>query len=154
LSVNIRKATLSDLEVIHRIELECFAHDAFSKRLLEYFLRSPDFLTLIGFLDGEVAGFITGSIENSEGKTVGHICTLDVKRNWRRMRVGSGLLTFLEYILSEKQVEACYLEVRDDNAAAKNLYVKHGYKPLETLKDYYGFGADGIKYGKDLKTNK
>jgi len=154
LTITIRKATLKDLEAIYPIELECFAQEAFSKQLLEYFLRSKDFLTLIASLNGEAVGFITGSVESFRGKPVGHIYTLDVKRNHRRKGVGSSLLQALECALAERGVEVCILEVRLSNVAAQNLYFKHGYKPSQTLKDYYGFGADGVRLEKSLKRVK
>lgn len=149
--VSMRKAALKDLEVMYEIELECFGHDAFSRRLLEYFIRSPDYLNLIAFLDGKPAGFITASVGESRGGPVCHIYTLDVKSDFRRKGIGSSLLASLEHILAEKNVEACYLEVRADNEPAKNLYVKNGYRPQEGLKDYYGFRRDGIRYRKNLK---
>jgi len=136
---------------MYEIELECFVHDAFSRRLLEYFLRSPDYLNLIAFLDGKPAGFITASVDESRGRPMCRIYTLDVKSDCRRKGIGSSLLAFLEHILAEENVQACYLEVRADNEAARNLYLKNGYKPLERLRDYYGFGRDGIRYKKDLK---
>jgi len=151
LSVGMRKAAPEDLEVMYEIELECFAHDAFSRRLLEYFLRSPDYLNLIACLDGKPAGFIVASVEDSRGRPVCHIYTLDVKADWRRRGIGSSLLCFMERIMAEKNVQACYLEVRADNEAARNLYLKNGYRPLERLRNYYGFGHDGIRYKKDLK---
>jgi len=154
LSISIRQATLRDLDEIYRIELECFAHDAFSRRLLEYFLRSSDFITLIAFLDERPAGFIAASFDYHQSKPAAHIYTIDVKQDCRRIGVGSSLLIFLEGIMMEKNIKACYLEVRVDNVAARNLYFKHGYKPLETLKDYYGFGVDGIRFRKELKTGK
>jgi len=154
LSISIRKAKLRDLDEIYKIELECFTHDAFSRRLFEYFLKSSDFITLMAFLDEQPAGFITVSFDYLQGKPTAHIYTINVKQDCRRIGVGSSLLTFLERTMTEKNIEACYLEVHADNIAAKNLYVKNGYKPIKTLKDYYGFGADGIKYRKKLKISK
>jgi ribosomal-protein-alanine N-acetyltransferase len=142
---------LRDLDDIDGIELECFTDESFSKELLKCFLTSPDFVTLIAVLDGEPAGFITGSIFHSKGKLAGHIFTLDVKRKFRRRGVGSTLLDALECVLAEKGVEVCYLEVRLDNVAAKRLYLKRGYKLLEVLEDYYGFGEPAVRLQKRLK---
>jgi len=150
LSVIIRKATVMDLEDIHQIELKCFAREAFSRSHLEYFLRLPNFVNLIAISDGKPAGFIIGSVEHSVGENVGHIYSIDVKHECRRKGIGSSLLSAMESILAEKGVEKCYLEVRFDNVAAINLYLKHGYKTLETIKDYYGFGVNGIRLEKDL----
>ena len=147
--IGVRTATKDDLEVIHKIELECFADGAFTKEQLEYLLRAASSVTLIAFLGGEPVGFITGSVDRSK-KTVGHIYTLDVKRNYRRRGVASRLLDSLERVMAEKGVRTSFLEARIDNTAAQNLYTKHGYRPFKTLKDYYGFGADGLRFKKDL----
>ena len=148
--ISVRKATEDDLEVIYKIELECFADDAFTKRQLEYLLMSSSSVTLIAVLNGEAVGFITGSFDRSGNPAVCHVYTLDVKRSYRRRGVGSTLLDLLEHAMAEKGAETCYLEARIDNIAARNLYVKHGYSPVRTLADYYGFGADGLRFKKDL----
>ncbi len=151
--ISVRKATEEDLEVIYKIELECFADNAFTKRQLEYLLRSANSVTLVAVLDGEPVGFITGSVDRSRDPAVCHVYTLDVKRSYRRMGVGSTLLDLLEHAMAEKGAGICYLEARTDNIAAQNLYVKHGYRPFRILRDYYGFGADGLRFRKDLSVD-
>ena len=150
LPISVRTATEDDLEAIYKIELECFADDAFTKRQLEYLLTSASSVTLIAVLDEEPVGFITGSVDRSRDPTVCHVYTLDVKRNYRRRGIASILLDLLEQAMAGKGAKACYLEARTDNIAAQNLYVKHGYRPFTILRDYYGFGAEGLRLKKDL----
>jgi len=149
--VEIREATLSDLDEIYKIEVECFIEDAFTLRQLEYCLKSPSFVTLIASIDGEAAGFIIGSLEDSKGKIVGHIYTLDVKHKFRRRGVGSALLESLEEIFINRGAEKCCLEVRLDNTAAKRLYFKHGYSLKRIIRNYYGPGVDAARLEKNLK---
>jgi len=151
LSLEIREATLEELDEIYEIETECFIEDAFTYHQLEYCLRSVDFLTLIASVNREAAGFIIGSLEGSRKKIVGHVYTLDVKRKFRRMGVGSALLEALEKIFITRGAEKCRLEVRLDNTAAKKLYLKHGYRPKEIFEDYYGSGIDALLLEKNLK---
>jgi len=153
LSVTLRKATLRDLEDLYQIELECFGDDAFSKSLLGYFLRSPEFVTLVAVYDGEPVGFVTGSFERLGGRNTGHIYSIDVKTEHRRRGIGSALINSIECVLTEKGAETCHLEVRSDNVAAIKLYMKHDYKSIGTLRDYYGFGGDGIRLEKTLRTS-
>jgi len=117
-SPEIREATLTDLDEIYKIEVECFAGNAFTYSHLEYCLRSPSFVKLVASVNGEVAGFIIGSLEDSRERIVGHVYTLDVKRKFRRMGIGSTLLEALEKIFINRGVEKCRLEVRLDNTAA------------------------------------
>jgi len=150
LPISIREATISDLEEVYKIELECFADDSFPKRLLETFLTSPECVTLIAVSDGEPLGFIAGSVEKLNEEPAGHISTLNVKRGQRRKGIGRRLLDAFEVALTERGVRTCFLEVRANNIAARNLYLKQGYRPLQKLRNYYGIGADGLRLKKNL----
>jgi ribosomal protein S18 acetylase RimI-like enzyme len=55
----------------------------------------------------------------------------------------------IERIFKEKGAEACYLEVREGNAAALSLYLRFGYKKIGKLRNYYG-NAHGIYLKKTL----
>jgi len=150
LSPEIREAIMTDLDEMYKIEVECFAENAFTYSHLEYCLRSPSFVKLVASIDGEVAGFIIGLLEGSREKIVGQVYTLDVKRKFRRMGIGSTLLEALEKIFISRGAEKCCLEVRLDNTAAKRLYLKHGYKPKKIFKDYYGPGLDALELEKEF----
>jgi len=150
ISLEIREAVLADLDEIYEIEIECFIEEAFTYHQLEYCLRSPDFVTLIASVNGETAGFISGLFEDSRKRIVGHVHTLDVKRKFRRMKIGSALLEALEKIFLNKGAEKCYLEVRVDNVAARRLYLKHGYRPEKIFRNYYGSGLDAVRMEKNL----
>ncbi|MFQ6095429.1 MAG: GNAT family N-acetyltransferase [Candidatus Bathyarchaeia archaeon] len=146
-----REARIEDLEVLYKIELECFNREAFTRRQLAYFLASPDFVKLVAEVDGDVVGFVIGSVQHYNNRGIGHILSLDVSKGYRRRRIGSTLLSELERVLVEVGVEVCYLEVRADNVAALRLYRKRGFVPVETLKDYYGVGVHGLRLKKDLR---
>jgi len=153
LCITTRRATVRDLDRLHRIEVECFPEEAFTRLQLEYILTFPNFMSLIAEIDGEVAGFIIGSLEVYNDKVVGHIYSIDVLEKFRRRGVASKLLNEMEKLLVERGAEECYLEVRVDNLAARSLYKKHGYKQIEILKDYYREGIHGIRLKKQLKSN-
>ena len=142
---------MTDLDEMYRIEIECFAGDGFTYSQLEYCLRSPRFVKLIASINGEVAGFIIGLLEDSEERIIGHVYTIDVKHKFRRMGIGSALLEALERVFISRGAESCRLEVRLDNTAAKRLYLKHGYKPKRISRDYYGSGLDALELEKQLK---
>jgi len=150
-SLEIREATLTDLDEMYKIEVECFVEDAFTYPQLEYCLRSPNFVTLIASIDGETVGFIIGSLEGSREKIVGHVYTIDVKRKFRRMGIGSAFLEALEKIFVSRKAKKSCLEVRLDNIAAKRLYLKHGYSLKKIIGNYYGPGLDAARLEKDLK---
>ena len=149
--LEIREASPEDLDEMHKIEVECFGGDAFTRYELAYCLGSPRFMKLIATLNGEAAGFIIGQIEELDGRIIGHICTVDVKPELRRRGIGSALLRSLEGALISRGAERCRLEVRLDNTAAKRLYLRHGYKPKAILRDFYGRGLDALELEKILR---
>lgn len=152
MSVLIQQAAIGDLERLYQIERECFTSEAFSKGELIYLLRSPGSISLTARTNGEIAGFIMGSVQKRGKTETGHIFTLDVAVKRRRKGVGQKLLKRFEQILAERGVETCYLEVRADNVAALELYRKNGYVKVEQLKNYYQRGVHGVRLKKTLST--
>lgn len=148
--VVVRRARLSDLESIYRIEVECFGEDAFPKSYIRRFIEESSSITLVALLDDEIIGFIAGLLEVFMGKLAGHIYSIDVKPKYRGRGVGSRLLGAIEDELRRCGAEICYLEARADNVAALNLYLKHNYRVIGRLKNYYGFGRDGLRLIKNL----
>jgi ribosomal-protein-alanine N-acetyltransferase len=150
LGFNVREATIDDLSSLHKIEAECFTNEAFTKDQLAYCLKAQNFVTLAALVNGEIIGFIIGSIEVSAGETVGHIYTLDVKQSHRARGFGSNLLEAFESVLTKKGIRIVFLEVQVNNVPARRLYSKHGYKPYRTLKNYYGPNIDAVMLKKTL----
>lgn len=149
-SIVVRRARLSDLESIYRIEIECFGEDAFPKSYIRRFIEENSFITLVALLDDKIIGFIAGLLEVFMGRRAGHVYSIDVKPEYRGRGVGSRLLEAIEDELRRCGAEICYLEARVDNVAALNLYLKHDYRIIERLKNYYGFGRDGVRLIKNL----
>ncbi|MEM2912547.1 MAG: ribosomal protein S18-alanine N-acetyltransferase [Candidatus Bathyarchaeia archaeon] len=145
--LQVKQATIEDLEKLYTIEKECFTFEAFSKGQIASLLLSPNSVSLVAKENNEILGFIIGIIYD---ETVGHIFTLDVAIKHRRKGVGLKLLRELEKIFREKGVKACFLEVRMDNLAARQLYEKQGYREIEELKNFYRKGVHGIRLKKDL----
>lgn len=146
---------MNDLDTLYQIERECFTIEAFTKAHIALLLKNPKSVGLVAKVNGEVAGFIIGLVHsNILGIRMGHIYTLDVAVNHRRKGIGLKLLEALEKLFSEKGVKTCYLEVRVDNVAARELYDKRGYSQAETLEDYYSKGVHGVRLTKLLGASK
>jgi len=150
LSISVRKATANDLEILLGIERECFTAEAFTREQMSYLLESPNAVGLVAKVNNGVAGFTIGLIERHGKAKMGHVYTIDVAVKHRRMGIGIRLLSELERIFVEKGVKTCYLEVRVDNKAARELYRKHGYIELEPLENFYSIGTHGIRLKKEF----
>lgn len=149
-SIVVRQATSGDLDTLWRIERECFSAEAFSKGYIAYLLETSAGVSLVAQVDREIVGSIMSLVYEAGENRVGHVCTVNVLAKHRRKGVASRLLGELERIFMERGVTACFLEVRMDNVAARELYRRLGYKELERLRDYYGRGVHGIRLRKSL----
>jgi len=154
LSLTVKPATIHNLETLHKIERECFTIEAFTKEQITRLLESSRTVSLVALLNGEVAGFIIGSIENLNEAKSGHVYTLDVATKHRRRGIGLRLLKELEDIFAKRGAKVCYLEVRLDNLAARELYRKQGYTEVAPLTDYYYKGIHGVRLEKILEVSK
>jgi len=150
----VEPADLRVLEELLRIERECFTVEVFTKQQIGSLLKNPNAVGLLARVDGEIAGFIIGLIENYGTMKVGHIYTVDVAVKHRRRGVGIRLLKEIESIFLNRGVKTNYLEVRVNNKAARRLYLKQGYEEVEPLDNYYSIGVHGLRLKKQLKSRQ
>jgi len=149
--LKIEQAKLNDLDVLYRIERECFTSEAFTRKHIAYLLENPNAVSLVAKANHEIVGFIVGMMENYGRVKIGHVYTIDVAPKHRRAGVGLRLLDELEHVFLERGIKTSYLEVRIDNKAARELYRKKGYTELEPLENFYARGRHGLRMKKELK---
>lgn len=147
--VTVEDASVKYLDRLCEIEMECFDEEAFTKKQIAQLLTDYNSIGLIARENGEIVGFIVGMIYLDRKAVNGHILTIDVSPSHRRRGIGQLLLKEMESIFAKKGVQACLLEVREDNVAAISLYRKVGYKEIGRLENYYG-NAHGIYLKKVL----
>jgi ribosomal-protein-alanine N-acetyltransferase len=143
MSVSVEDASVKCLDRLYEIEKECFDKEAFTRMQIAQLLTNYNSVGLIARVNGEIVGFIVGVIYVDRKAVNGHILTIDVSPLHRRRGIGRILLQEMESILRKKGVQACLLEVREDNAPAIGLYRKLGYEEIGRLKNYYA-NANGI----------
>jgi ribosomal-protein-alanine acetyltransferase len=147
--MTVEDASIKYLDRLYEIEAECFEKEAFTRKQIAQLLTEYNSVSLMTGMNGDIAGFVIGRMDVERDIRTGHILTLDVLPKYRRRGVGQTLLKEVEKIFKEKGAEACYLEVREGNAAALSLYEKLGYKKIGKLKNYYG-NAHGVHLKKSL----
>lgn len=148
--ITVRYANVNDLTKINEIEKECFTIEAFSEQQLLLLLHNPDSISLVAQVGKEIVGFIIGQIRFLKGMKIAHIYTIDVAIKHRRKRVGETLLAEIEQLFIKEGAKVCYLEARQNNIAALELYKKQGYTVVERLSDYYSEGLHGVRLEKWL----
>ena len=148
--VIVERATINHLRQLVNLERECFTAEAYTERQISRLLKDPKRVALLTKVDGDIAGFVIGLIEDLKNHRLGHVVTIDVALKYRKKGIGSVLLEEMESIFSQRGAEAVYLEVRVDNKSARQLYSKHGYKEMGALEDYYSAGTHGLRLTKRL----
>ena len=99
----------------------------------------------VGFLVAEKDGYVIGYVifwikyENQ-----GHIISIAVDKNYRRLGAGTHLLVKAISILSLLNLDTIYLEVNENNAEAVEFYKTFNFKIDRIVPNYYENGAGAI----------
>lgn len=96
-----------------------------------YKISSDPFEKVYAYFDGDIIGFISFSsiYERCE------INYIAVREDYRRKGIAQRLL---DYCFNNNDFESISLEVRADNLAAINFYLKNGFEKVSTRDKYYG----------------
>ena len=148
--MNIRRAESGDLAQIVQIESLCFPEEAaFPPRMFAYLIEYAVCLVACQ-PEKKVLGFIMGY---ASGKA-GAVYTLDVHPQYRRMGIGSSLISSLEAKLGGLGAETVRLEAAVEKPEAIELYRKAGYRDRELIRNYYGTGKHALRMCKDMPPAK
>ena len=82
---------------------------------------------------GEIEGYGILSIAAGES----HLLNLCVRPESRGRGVGRKLLRYLVNVARRHDADVLFLEVRQSNLAARNMYLSEGFNELGTRRDYY-----------------
>ncbi len=99
----------------------------------------------IGFLVAEHEGYVIGYVmfwikyENQ-----GHIISIAVDKNYRRLGAGTQLLVKAIAILGLLPIETIYLEVNENNTGAVEFYKNFNFKVDRVVPGYYENGDGAI----------
>jgi len=143
--MEITKASILDLNMLHKLEQRSFAKDAWPLFDLIAVLTFPDVIRLKAMEDGQMVGFVGGDPRPRDGW--GWIATIAVDPRYRRHGIGRALLHACE---SRLGVPKARLTVRRSNQAAIAMYEKEGYSTIDVWKAYYNDGEDGMVMEKQL----
>ncbi len=147
MNIQIKKATINDLQDIQKLNLLLFKKEyeeydklldlkwTFGKQGTDYFkdkLTKPGSCGFVAFVDGKVIGYIIGGICKAETyRNMPETAELDnmfILKEFRSKRIGTKLYKEFVKWSKSKNAEIIRVQVSSPNKEAINFYRKNGFK--------------------------
>jgi len=143
----IREAHEEDIDQIMNIEELCYEYPWPREVFEEEIDQDGVGIGMVAEEEGLVVGFLSGMTVADEF----HLHNIAVHPDFRGRGIGRGLVEAIESYCRQEDFQRIHLEVREDNEAARQLYLSMGFEAAGTRKDYYGPGRDAHCYTKRIK---
>ena len=137
--MKIRKFVPTDLKRVYEIENMSFDQTYGINMFQQLYDMGVGFL--VAEDDGYVVGYVMFWIKY---EYQGHIISIAVDKNYRRMGAGTALLVKAIAILSLLNIDAIYLEVRQENEEAVKFYESFNFIKDRVVPGYYENGEGAI----------
>lgn len=145
-AITIEVATEADLPGLIHLEQRVFpAGEAFTPKQLRYLIRTSRSLIKVARVNGQVVGWAIALIRRHKRTQSARLYSLAVDPGYQGRGLGKRLTTDLLDDLEGMGIKRCFLEVRDDNVKAQQLYSHLGFTDVTLLPNYYGEGQHGRK---------
>ncbi|WP_368074101.1 ribosomal protein S18-alanine N-acetyltransferase [Agrococcus sp. SGAir0287] len=146
--IALRTATLDDLDAVMAIETASFGLTAWARGTMAAEMAS-DWGRYVVAVDDD--GSIVGYVGLRAVGVEGDIQTIAVAESARGTGLGRRLLRQAQQDARDRGVTELFLEVREDNAPARALYLSEGFVETGVRPGYYQpEGVDAISMRKDL----
>lgn len=139
--MNIRRMTLDDIPVVVALDRLSFTLP-WPERSFRFELTSnPASRCWVYELDRKIVGTIIAWLLVDEA----HIATIATHPDHRRQGIARNLLTYALRYMSREGAVTSFLEVRENNMPAQEMYREFGYEAVGRRKRYYkDTGEDAI----------
>ena len=135
----VRKFEPNDLKRVYEIESMSFNQSYGIKMFQQLYEMGVGFL--VAEEDGYVIGYVLFWIKY---ENQGHIISIAVDKNYRRLKAGTKLLLRAISVLSLLNLDTIYLEVNENNTGAVEFYKTFNFKIDRVVPGYYEDGAGAI----------
>lgn len=136
MSVELRPASIDDLDAILTLEESTFVSDAWSREQMAADLESTHTEYVVIERDGDgIVGY--GGVMAPRGAEDADIQTIAIAPGVRRTGLGRTLMRELIERASRRGARRVFLEVREDNPAARSLYEELGFVSVGIRPRYY-----------------
>ncbi|HSG41783.1 MAG TPA: ribosomal protein S18-alanine N-acetyltransferase [Anaerolineales bacterium] len=131
--MKIRRMTLDDIPAVVELDRLSFTLPWPERSFRFELTDNPVSRCWIVELDGKVVGMIVAWLLVDEA----HVATIATHPNHRRQGIARKLLTYALRYMSKEGAVTSFLEVRENNHAAQDMYRKFGYEVVGRRKRYY-----------------
>ena len=142
----IREFKRPDIKRVLEIEMASFSDPYPANILIDIYNLGAGFL--VAQENNRVVGYIIFWIKFEDE---GHIISIAVDKNFRRLEVGSKLVETSLEVFKKFSVREIKLEVRVGNKGARKFYSKMGFKEEKVVEDYYEDLEDAVIMGKVME---
>jgi ribosomal-protein-alanine N-acetyltransferase len=133
MKLTIRKMTLEDVPAVIDLDQKSFSLP-WPERTFRFELTdNPVSRCWVAELDGKIVGMIVVWLIVEEA----HVATIATHPSYRRKGIAQRLLSHALRKLSEQGARSSFLEVRESNLAAQEMYRKFGYEETGRRPRYY-----------------
>ena len=133
MSMEIRRMTLDDLPAV--IELDKLSFNLpWPERSFRFELTENSASRCwVADMDGKIVGMIVAWLLVDEA----HVATIATHPDFRRQGIARNLLKYALRYMSKEDAVTSFLEVRENNTAAQDMYREFGYEAVGRRKRYY-----------------
>jgi ribosomal protein S18 acetylase RimI-like enzyme len=113
-------------------------------------------MTLISMVEGRPVGFVMiGALPGDrEGETRAEVLAIAVTPEFQQRGIGGELLQFAQKRVEELRESRLFLHTAKENLAAQKLFLRHGYRFVETKNGFYPSGQDALMMVNELGKNR
>src|SRR5512134_2611502 len=129
----IRKMTVEDVPAVIELDRKSFSLPWPERSFRFEVTDNPASRCWVAELDGQVIGMIVIWLLVDEA----HVATLAIHPDFRRQGIGKRLLSQALLQAQQEGARSSFLEVRESNLAAQEMYRKFGYEVTGRRRRYY-----------------
>ena len=133
MNLSIRKMTLEDIPAVVQLDQVSFSLPWPERSFRFEVTDNPASRCWVAEIDRRIAGMVVAWLFVNEV----HIATIATHPDFRRLGIGSRLLAYTLLQALEEGAHSSFLEVRESNLAAQELYRKFGYEEAGRRRRYY-----------------
>jgi ribosomal-protein-alanine N-acetyltransferase len=133
MKLTIRKMTLEDVPSVIDLDQKSFSLPWPERSFRFELSANPASRCWVAELDGKIVGMIVVWLIIDEA----HVATIATHPDFRRRGIGTKLLSHTLRLMMEEGARSSFLEVRESNFSAQEMYRKFGYEASGRRPRYY-----------------